>query len=347
MLVIYTEKHKEHNPKFYFSLGRMEDFPEMPSRAEAVIDAIREREIGSVIQPRDFGLEPIKRIHSERYIEYLLNAYGNWLKIGGNPEACIPDTFAINLDPQIRQLADEAKNKYAQAGSFAFDTAAVITKGTYGAAYEAVQVALTGAEIILNSANAAFALCRPPGTNKLISGHHSETSLAGGFCYFNSAAIAAQYLIDKTNSKVAVLDVDYHHGNGTQTIFYKKNNPLFVSLHGKGDYPYFWGSELEQGDADGLGYNVNVPLPIGTNDEDYLASLKQVIDSKIKVYQPTYLVVSLGLDTFGGDPVGGFSLTSAAFCTIGELIASINVPTLFVMEGGYAVKELGENGNYS
>ncbi|KAJ3319951.1 hypothetical protein HDV06_005769 [Boothiomyces sp. JEL0866] len=338
MLVVYSEKHKEHSPKFYFALGRMEEFPEMPSRAESVINAVRKRKVGEIIPPKDFGLDAIKRIHSAQYVEYLQNAYENWIKIGGNPEACIPDTFAINLDPQVKQLVAESKNKFAQAGSFAFDTAAVITKGTFGAAYEAVQIALTGAEKILNSGETVFALCRPPG-------HHSETSLAGGFCYFNSAAVAAQHLIDNTREKVTILDVDYHHGNGTQAIFYEKNNPLFVSLHGKGDYPYFWGSEQEQGNGEGYGYNVNVPLPVGTNNEDYLSSLRNVIESRIIPYQPKYLVVSLGLDTFGGDPVGGFSLTSEAFYEIGRLVATVKVPTLFVMEGGYAVSELGDNGN--
>lgn len=163
MLVIYSENHREHNPKFYFALGRMENFPEMPSRAESVINAVRKREVGKVIQPNDYGLDPIKRIHSEQYVEYLQHAYENWIKIGGNPEACIPDTFAINLDPQVKQLVTESKNKYAQAGSFAFDTAAVITKGTFSAAYEAVQIALTAAENVFGGMNAAFALCRPPG----------------------------------------------------------------------------------------------------------------------------------------------------------------------------------------
>ncbi|KAJ3304028.1 hypothetical protein HDV03_003142 [Kappamyces sp. JEL0829] len=255
----------------------------------------------------DFGIDPIVAVHSREYIKYLETAYELWLSKGGHANGVMPDTFFVSRAQIFRDISlHEGASFFQKMGHYTFDTAAVIAKETY-------------------------------------QGHHSAEELAGGFCFINSAACAAQYLITAHSAKVAILDVDYHHGNGTQSIFYKSANPLFVSLHGKDDYPFFWGSEREQGEGDGEGFNVNVPLPVGTEDEQYLQALEATIKKHIVPYAPDYLVVSLGVDTFKGDPVGMFGLSMECFPKIGGLIKTIGVPTLFVFEGGYAVDELGDN----
>ncbi|KAJ3183015.1 hypothetical protein HDU87_007437 [Geranomyces variabilis] len=214
----------------------------------------------------------------------------------------------------------------------------VIVEGTYPAAYTAAQVALTAGEILIKEKeNAVFALCRPPG-------HHAHADLCGGYCYFNNACIATHYLIDNLNvGSVAILDIDFHHGNGSQSIFYDTSNPLYVSLHGALDYPYFTGGQDEKGHGDGMGFNINIPLPIGTQDEEYIAALSKAIDAYVKPHDPAVVVVSLGVDTFCNDPLGGFFLTTQCYLDIGRVIGRLQRPTLFVMEGGYALEEIGEN----
>ncbi|KAL2917371.1 hypothetical protein HK105_203035 [Polyrhizophydium stewartii] len=259
-----------------------------------------------------------------------------WIEIGGNPDGVFPDTFAVRLSQIYQDISDGGAG--GRPGFFSYDMTAIIAKDTYTAAYEAAQVATTGAEILASEKRrAVFALCRPPG-------HHSSEDLAGGYCFFNNAGIAAERLIKHHGfGNVVILDIDYHHGNGTQAIFYKRHNPMYASIHGDPDYPYFWGRAEETGEGEGKGANVNVPLPIGTGDDEYLAALDALIANHIVPYGIQALVVSLGVDTFGGDPVGSFNLTSACFERIGERLARIGVPTLFVMEGGYAVSEIGTN----
>ncbi|TPX67073.1 hypothetical protein SpCBS45565_g04043 [Spizellomyces sp. 'palustris'] len=215
----------------------------------------------------------------------------------------------------------------------------IIAEGTFQAAYEAAQVALTGAELLIEEkAHGIFALCRPPGC------HHAQRDLCGGYCFFNNAAIAVRHLIDVLKvGKVAIIDIDYHHGNGTQEIFYKHSNPLYVSLHGALDYPFYWGAEDEVGEDEGAGFNVNVPLRLGTQDEEYIEALQTIIDNRVKEYNPQIVVVSLGVDTYANDPIGGFFLTTPAYIQIGRALASLRCPTLFVLEGGYAVTEIGDN----
>jgi acetoin utilization deacetylase AcuC-like enzyme len=224
------------------------------------------------------------------------------------------------------------------AGYYAMDGGAPITKGTWQAARGAVDCALTALErITQHRERAAFALCRPPG-------HHAGVDYLGGYCYLNNAAIAAQRLIDEGCRRVAVLDIDYHHGNGTQQIFYDRADVLFVSLHGDPlfEYPYFLGHADERGTGKGHGYNINLPMPWGT---DY-GLWAQALDSGCKAiesFAPDVLVVSLGVDTFKDDPISKFKLENAEYLRVGERIGACAVPTLFVMEGGYAVNEIGIN----
>jgi len=336
-LIVHTEKHRLHNPKLYFSLGRMSPYPEQPSRVETILAALKKNQIGTFEEPIDFGLEPILAIHSERYISYLQTAYDRWIVKGGDANGVIPDTFAVHLSSMYRDISLRSQNVLSQMGLFTFDAATVIAKDTYTAAYEACQVALTAShKLVQDGLPSAYALCRPPG-------HHSAEELLGGFCFFNNAAVAAEYLIRHHNKKVVILDIDYHHGNGTQTIFYQRSNPMFVSLHAVDSDPYYWGTEEERGEGEGLGYNVNVVLPDGTGDDLYLETLEKTIQSHIIPYNPDVLIISLGVDTFEGDPVGTFKITSPCFTKIGKLIKSVGVPTLFIQEGGYDSPELGVN----
>jgi acetoin utilization deacetylase AcuC-like enzyme len=220
---------------------------------------------------------------------------------------------------------------YAMAGETS------ISHGTWEAACAAADVALTGASQIKEGARAAFALCRPPG-------HHAARDLYGGYCFLNNAAIAAQYLRDTGAARVAILDVDFHHGNGTQDIFYDRPDVLYISLHGDPAeaFPYFSGFADETGTGAGAGFTLNLPLPPGTEFGAWRDALRAAL-MRIENFRADALVVSLGVDTFAEDPISFFRLQSADFSTYGRMIGGCALPTLFVLEGGYAVGEIGVN----
>lgn len=340
MKTIYTPAHLAHAPAKEFLDGELVDVFEKPTRAELILQAVRAANLGEVLPPKDFGLDPIKAIHSDDYLDYLQHAYALWLADGRSTNAVYPDTF---WKPQFLHRPTKIG---ALAGIYTMDMSAPITGGTWGAAYQSAQVALTAAELVRDGEKSAFALCRPPG-------HHADVRMAGGYCYLNNAAIAAQFLLPapplrseswEKEKGVAILDVDIHHGNGTQSIFYKRSDVLFVSLHGDPDwqYPYFLGGKVEVGEGEGAGFNLNYPLPKGTTNEMFLHALDDGC-KHIAEYKPAYLIISLGADTYEADPIGGFALTSAAYAQIGERIAGLHLPTLFIMEGGYAIAQLGEN----
>ncbi|MGH7187508.1 MAG: histone deacetylase family protein, partial [Pseudomonadota bacterium] len=225
----------------------------------------------------------------------------------------------------------------ARLAYYAIDASTPITATSWRAARGSANVALTAQAIMAKGERAAFALCRPPG-------HHAGRDFFGGYCFLNNAAIAAQAFIDGGATRAAVLDVDFHHGNGTQGIFYDRNDLLFASLHGhpEDEYPYFVGFADERGEGAGEGFNLNYPLRPGTAWDGYRPALAGAI-AEIDGFGPDALVVSLGVDTFKGDPISHFKLESEEFIRIGEMIARLKRPTLFVMEGGYAVEEIGLN----
>ena len=265
------------------------------------------------------------------WLQYI---YADWVNSGGTITDAVADTFAMRSLPHRPQKARTA------LGYYSLDATTVHTAGTWAAAYQSAQCALTAAQLVVNGASSAFALCRPPG-------HHAHADLCGGYCLLNNAAIVAHWLTQNgnlPNAKVAILDVDFHHGNGTQAIFYARSDVFFISLHADPErqYPYFAGAATERGSGAGLGYTLNYPLPAGIDDANYLAVLQQAC-AQINQFAPSYLVVSLGVDTFGGDPLGDFALTPAAFAQIGGVIATLNLPTVFIMEGGYAIEQLGQN----
>lgn len=328
MRTIYTRKHNLHNTESVTYDGYPFITEEIPARAELILKAIQTAEIGEILPPVDFGLEPILAVHDPGYIEYLQTAFQIHQSLFETEEPVIPHTFAVS------RRARKPKSFLGLRGYYSFGTGTPILEGTWEAAYWAAQTALTAAQRVINGESACYALCRPPG-------HHAAADLYDGSCLLNNAAIAANFLL-KRNSRVAVLDIDFHHGNGTQEIFYTNPDVLFCSIHGHPDqsYPYFWGMEDEIGEGDGTGTNHNFPLPTGTEDKAYLTTLEKVLKI-ISDYQPGYLVVSAGFDLIRDDPIGAFNISVKGLAQISSNIASLQLPTLIVQEGGYLMEQLG------
>jgi acetoin utilization deacetylase AcuC-like enzyme len=328
---VYSEKHKLHHAKFELINGRMQPAVEMPSRAETVLDRVTAVDLGPVVAPAAHGLDPVLKVHDAGYVDFLERAWDLWAAEGRDYEA-LPLVWAVRGLRQIEPDYIDGKLSY-----YSFDAGTPITAGTWEAATASADVALTGADLLRDGAAAAFALCRPPG-------HHAAADFYGGYCFLNNAAIAAQSFIDAGAGRVAILDVDYHHGNGTQAIFYDRADVFFASIHGhpKQEYPYFLGYADEAGEGAGEGCNANYPLVWGSGFEAWNAALQDACQ-KIAAYGPEAVVVSLGVDTFEKDPISQFKLTSPDYLKIGETIAKLGRPTLFVMEGGYAVAEIGVN----
>ena len=328
MDVVYSELQAQHSPQSFLVRGQLTDSPEIPARADAFLKAVTRRG-DTLVSPADVGLAPIAAVHAPDYLAFLEHAWREWQKIGGAPEV-IP-----NVHPG---RASEAMplSIIGQAGRFQTDTACPIGEHTFVAAIAAAHSAYHAAGLVRAGARAAYALCRPPG-------HHAFADMAGGFCFLNNAAVAAQSLAN-AGQRVAILDVDVHHGNGTQSIFYRRNDVLHVSLHGDPSwfYPFFWGYAHERGEGDGAGYNVNLPLPLGTDDDGYAVALEDA-KSAVRRFAPDTLVVALRLDTFAGDPLQGMRITTAGFERIGASVAGLGLPTVLVQEGGYPCAELGDN----
>jgi acetoin utilization deacetylase AcuC-like enzyme len=333
MRVVYTPRHQAHATAAVQLHG--EPYAETPARAETLLAAVQAAGLGPVVPPADHGLAPILAVHTADYVAFLKHAYAAGLAFRHSGPIVMADTFST------RHGRRRSPHPWARQGYYSFDISAPFLEGTWEAAYWSAQCALTAADDVLAGASAAYALCRPPG-------HHALADQAGGFCYLNNAAIAARYLQTAAGGPpVAIVDVDYHHGNGTQEIFYADPGVLYVSLHGHPDeeYPFWWGAADERGQGAGLGYNVNLPLPKGVDDGAYLAALDQALAAVVD-FRPRFLVVSLGLDITLGDPSplgGGFALTPAGFQAIGRRLAGLGRPTLIIQEGGYRLDTLAEN----
>ena len=331
MLTIYSEKHLLRNPETELSGGELVPPFECPVRAEHVLERLKTVGLGDVRSPASFGLDPIHRIHDTGYVSFLESCWQRW-KEDGNAGEAIPTIWPG------RALREKIPNNVdGQLGYYALAAETSISDGTYEAARAAVDVALTAQQTIAEGAASAFALCRPPG-------HHAARDQFGGYCFFNNAAIAAQAFLDQGAQRVTILDVDFHHGNGTQDIFYDREDVQFISLHGDPmeAFPYFLGYGDELGQGKGEGYTNNYPLGPGTAYDKWGAALQDAC-TKIHNYGPDAVVISLGVDTFKDDPISFFKLESDDFKRYGELLAGLNRPTLFVMEGGYAVEEIGIN----
>jgi acetoin utilization deacetylase AcuC-like enzyme len=332
MKTIYSERHRLQDGKAELIDGKLLPCFEKPARAELIIARVREVGLGEVLAPAEHGLDPLRRVHTAPFLRFLESAWEAWVAEHGAYDA-LPLCWPTRGLRQVEPASIDGKLSY-----FSFDAGTPITAGTWQAACSAADVALTGADLIAAGAErAVFALCRPPG-------HHAASDCYGGYCFVNNAAIAAQALRDQGAARVAILDVDYHHGNGTQAIFYGRGDVLFLSLHGdpRQEFPFFLGHADETGAGPGAGCNRNYPLPWGTGFDAWSAALEDAC-RKIEEFRADALMVSLGVDTFAGDPISRFKLRTDDFPKIGARIAWLGLPSLFVMEGGYAIEPIGRN----
>jgi acetoin utilization deacetylase AcuC-like enzyme len=326
---IFDDRQRAHDPKNFMANGQSLPNPEQPRRAE-VLSAAAAQAGCNFEAPQDHGLGPIAAVHSPEYLTFLKTIHTRWSRIEGASDEVIP-----NIHPD-RRTASYPRSAVGQAGYHQADTACPIAAGTWDAAYWSAQTALGGVDALLAGDSSVYALCRPPG-------HHAFGDLAGGFCFLNNAAIAAEALL-AAGRRPAILDIDVHHGNGTQGIFYHRRNVLTLSIHADPIrfYPFFWGHAAERGEGEGLGYNLNLPMPRGTSDAEFLAVLETAM-SRIAAFGADTLVVALGLDAHENDPFQGFKVTTPGFARIAGAIAAAGFATVIVQEGGYLSDDLGAN----
>jgi acetoin utilization deacetylase AcuC-like enzyme len=335
--VVYTLRHRLHHPQREFEASGFQEPLEHPGRAEIIRAALAADGGFEFIAPDEVGTEPIEAVHDPGLVRFLETAWEEYQRERGACHDVVPDVFAMAALREGMGPAKEPEKVNMRLGWWCYEMTTPLTQGTYDAARSAVDVALTAADQVLDGDRVAYGLCRPPG-------HHAARAIYGGYCFFNNAAIVAEHLAASTGSKVTVLDVDYHHGNGTQQIFYDRGDVQFVSLHGDPAraYPYLTGFADEVGSGVGRGTTRNYPLPERTGDEEYLDVLTRACDEIVK-FKADFLVVSLGLDTFSEDPIGDLALTADGFEACGALVGTVGLPTVVLQEGGYAVDELGEN----
>ncbi|MEO5941443.1 MAG: histone deacetylase family protein [Candidatus Limnocylindrales bacterium] len=342
MRVVYSPAHLAHDVVTETVMGAVILANEVPGRVERIRTNL-EADGGFVIEaPTEHGVDPILAVHDAGLVRYIDEAWREARAQRIDRPNLIADTFPNfrmfeGMSPEF--LAGLAETQFAagRAGWWGLDTANPLVAGTAAAARAAVDVALTAADLVLGGERAAYGLCRPPG-------HHAARSMAGGYCFFNNAAIAAEAIVTATGERVAILDVDYHHGNGTQQIFWRRGDVLYVSLHADPErqYPFFLGQADEAGEGEGRGANLNLPLPAGTDDEAYLAALDRGL-AAIADTPGDVIVVSLGFDTYGHDPIGDFALTTAVYHECGRRTAALGRRLVILQEGGYHRPSLGAN----
>jgi acetoin utilization deacetylase AcuC-like enzyme len=297
-----------------------------------VLKVIQDQNFGTLKDPTNFGEDKLTRIHAPDYVQFLKDVWPAWLASNEKGANARPDTF---VGAGMRHADTECIA--GKLGRYSFDSTSPFVEGSWQAIRTSANIALTGAELVRGGERHAFALCRPPG-------HHATVNYCGGYCYLNNTSLATQSLLDGGAKKIAVLDVDYHHGNGTQSIFYERNDVLTISLHADPslEYPYFLGYADEPGSGAGHGFNVNYPLPFGTGWGQYEVALVDAI-TQVQRFEPDGLVVALGLDTFAGDPTTHFNIETEDYLRMGKTIASLGLQTLVVLEGGYSVEHIGIN----
>jgi acetoin utilization deacetylase AcuC-like enzyme len=335
MITVHNGQHLLHQGRLEMYRGTMVPCFEVAGRVEPVLQELRRRGLGEVVPPRAFPDTALARVHAGRYIDFLRGAWDEWVAL--DPAHAQRDAFPSYWPVRGFRSDLLPDNFSARMGLFSFDAGTPLTSGSWQAARAGAWCALTAAARVLAGEGAAFALTRPPG-------HHAGHDFFGGYCFLNNAALAAQALRDGGVGRVAILDIDYHHGNGTQSLFYDRPDVLFASVHGdpRTEYPFFLGHADEIGTGEGAGFNLNLPLSRGTG----FTSWREALGLALRVVQgfgAEALVVSLGVDTFEGDPISGFRLRSEDFLRVGEDLAGLGLPTVFSFEGGYALAEVGLN----
>lgn len=334
MLIVANPQQAAHAPAYEFYRGERVPCFETPARLDHVLQALAAHSMPRTEATADSSAE-LAQVHTPRYLAFLERAWDEWLvqDAGNTARQPFPSVWPVRT---LRSDV-EPDNFVARLGLYSMDNGSPLSAGTWAAAKGGADAALTAAQALKRGAPVAFCATRPPG-------HHAGADFMGGYCFLNNAAVAAQALRNGGAGRVAVLDVDYHHGNGTQAIFYDRADVLFVSLHGdpRTEYPFYLGHADERGHGAGEGFNLNLPLPAGSSAERWFDAL-DAASRRIAEHRGDALVVSLGLDTFEGDPISRFHLRRSDFTRLGQRLARLGLPTLFVLEGGYAAAELGEN----
>ena len=342
MKTIYNAYHGAHAATHEFFRGRLVPAFEAPSRADFVLQAVKAAALGPVLAPVDHGALPLARVHAAPYLNFVENAWSEWQALGGEGDAfpAVWPVRGLRSDVIPRSFA-------ARMGLYSMDSGTPLTAGSWQAAYWGAQATLTGLDLLLAGERSAYVLTRPPG-------HHAAADFFGGYCFINNAAVAAQAALDAGQMqiagqsvpvrRVAILDVDYHHGNGTQAIFYDRADVFYASVHGdpQTEFPFFLGHADECGAGAGLGFNANYPLPAGASNAAWFAALEAAL-LRLQAYQPDLLIVSLGVDTYINDPISHFLLDKPEFTRLGQTLAALHLPTLWLQEGGYATEALGHN----
>lgn len=324
-----AERQRAHSPRHFLVNGARQPNPEVPERLDRLLQAVSTG-AHDIAAPADHGIGPIAAVHTPEYIRFLSRIYERWSRIPDASAEVIP-----NIHPD-RRTAGYPHSAVGQAGYHMTDTACPIALNSWESIRWSANTAVSAALHVTESAPCAYALCRPPG-------HHAFSDLAGGFCYVNNASVAAA-ILRRTHERVAIIDVDLHHGNGTQGIFYRRADVFTLSVHADPIrfYPFYWGHAGERGEGPGLGYNLNLPLPRGAPDDVFLGALDRGLES-VQAFAPQALVIALGLDAFEGDPFGGLALTRDGFGRIAARLARLGRPTVIVQEGGYLCDALGDN----
>ncbi len=342
MKVVHTDRHRGHAPSVETYLGLPEPANEVPERAEIIAAALAADGGFEIVQPTDHGEAPILAVHDAGLLRFLEEAWPATEAQRLGREFLVADTYPVRamfegMSGGLAAVRPEPISAGGRAGWWGLDSGNPITPGTYDAARGAVDVALTTADLVLGGEAAAYGLCRPPG-------HHAARAMAGGYCFFNNAAVAAQAILAATGERVAILDVDVHHGNGTQQIYWRRGDVFYASLHvdPRQRYPFFLGHADEIGEGAGEGENLNLPLAEGTADDAYLAAIDRALEA-IAARPGSIVIVSLGFDTFELDPIGGLAVTTPAYHEIGRRVAALGRRLVILQEGGYHRPSLGEN----
>ena len=330
MKAFFAEESGGHDPQTFMRLGQMGTAEEVPERAERLLAGAQAAGL-EVLRPTEDGLPEIAAVHTPEYLRFLETIHDRWRQIPGAAPEVIPN---LHLD---RTLGGYPESPVGLATYHQADAACPIGAGTWDGALWSARAAISATRAVIADGRPVYALSRPPG-------HHAYADMAGGFCFLNNSAIAAEMLVREGGRRVAILDVDVHHGNGTQGIFYGRGDVLTVSLHAdpRHYYPYVCGYAHERGAGDGLGRNRNLALPLTTEDDDYAVALADAVGT-VRAFRPDALIVALGLDAHADDPLKGMRLSTAGFERIGRTIGTLGLMSIIVQEGGYLCDALGGN----